>query len=172
MNAVTRPPLRFYCRGTALVQDPHAMSRAPSVNRNVGRRWQQLAPPVGVGPDAHPGTWVWAPTGEVEAIPHHNDLVDACRSGDLWAADEATAKACGVAFDPDFGNEPHQTMKDFKAGLPGLTIAERRAEKEAAEAAEKKAPEPKKHEPPSDHEPHFGEHEEASADDVGGRVDQ
>ena len=31
------------------------------------------------------------------------EYVKACKDGDLYAADEATAKACGVSFDPTFG---------------------------------------------------------------------
>lgn len=134
---MSRQRLRFYCRGTALVTDPGAQDRG--VRRFVGRAWRQIAPPVGVGPGAHPGTWVWAPTGEVEEIDFHYDLLQACRDGELWAADAATAATCRVPFDPDFGNEKFQTIRDFKAGHPGLTIKERR-EAEAAEAeAAKKA---------------------------------
>jgi hypothetical protein len=49
--------------------------------------------------------WAWVPTGEVEEVRPHNDLIKACKDGDLWAADEATALVCGVAFDPTFGGD-------------------------------------------------------------------
>ena len=136
---MSRPRLRFYCKGTALVTDPHAQDRG--LRRFVGRAWRQIAPPIGVGPNAHPGTWVWAPTGEVEDIDFHFDLLQACRDGELWAADEATAKTCGVPFDPDFGNEAFQTIRDFKAGHPGMTVKERRAALEAEAVAEQAAAE-------------------------------
>ena len=136
---MSRPRLRFYCKGTALITDPHAQDRG--LRRFVGRAWRQIAPPIGVGPNAHPGTWVWAPTGEVEEIDFHFDLLQACRDGELWAADEATAKTCGVPFDPEFGDEKFQTIRDFKAGHPGLTIRERRAAVEAEAVAEKAAAE-------------------------------
>jgi len=44
------------------------------------------------------------PSGVVEIEDthlHRQHVVE----GDLWAADEATAKACGVKFDPAFGND-------------------------------------------------------------------
>jgi hypothetical protein len=95
--------LRFYCRGQALVADVHAQERGK--RRFVGRRWQEVLP----------GRWGFCPTEQPEELPYHHDLAKACRDGDLWAADEATAKACGVPFDPDFGGEMAETIKAFKA---------------------------------------------------------
>lgn len=102
---MARPRLRFYCRGTALVTDVDAQARG--VRRCIGRRWQE----------ALPGQWAWAPTGKPQEVDYHPDLVKACFDGDLWPADEATAKVCKVSFDPLFGEEPTQTIKEFRAEL-------------------------------------------------------
>jgi hypothetical protein len=102
-----RPRLRFLCRGTAQVADPNAQLNGN--RRCIGRRWQEVVP----------GTWSWCPTDKADETDYHPDLVQACKEGDLWAADDATAKACGVAFDPTFGGETTQTIKDFKAQQSG-----------------------------------------------------
>ena len=135
---MSRPThLSFYCRGTAQVPDPVALMTR-GINRCVGRAWQQVAPPVGGdGPNAHPGTWTWIPTGKPDPVAYDFDLINAAKAGDLWPADAETAKACGLPFDPDCGNEPFQTIRDFKAGLPGLSLKERR-EAEEAETAKAK----------------------------------
>lgn len=95
--------LKFHARGTALVTDPIAQERG--VRRFVGRRWQEV----------EKGRWAWVPTEKPQEIDSHQDLIRATRDGDLWPADEATAIACGVGFDPLFGKEPTQTIRDFKA---------------------------------------------------------
>lgn len=95
--------LRFYARGTAQVTDVHAQERG--LRRCVGRRWQEV----------EKGRWAWCPSDKVDEVEYHHDLVKACKDGDLWPADEATAKACGVGFDPNFGSESTETIKDFKA---------------------------------------------------------
>lgn len=95
--------LKFYARGTALVSDPHAQERG--IRRFVGRRFQEVST----------GRWGWCPTEKGQETDPHPDLIRAVRDGDLWPADEATAKACGVGFDPTFGGERTQTIKDFKA---------------------------------------------------------
>lgn len=116
--------LRFYCKGTAQVPDPKALMLR-GINRCVGRHWQQVAPPVNAGPNAHPGKWTWIPTGKPDDVEFDFDLLDACRAGDLWPADQETADACGVPFDPTFGYEPFQTIADYRAGLPGKPIVPR-----------------------------------------------
>lgn len=95
--------LRFYARGTAQVTDPHAQERG--TRRCIGRRWQEV----------EPGRWSWVPTGEPQECDYHHDLAKACRDGDLWPADEATAKECGAGFDPTFGGEETETIRAFKA---------------------------------------------------------
>ena len=98
--------LRFYARGTALVADVHAQEHPTHPTRRfIGRRWQE----------ALPGRWAWAPTEAPQECDYHHDLVRAAKDGDLWPADEDTAKACGLAFDPDFGGEETETIKQWRA---------------------------------------------------------
>ena len=102
--------LRFYARGTAQVTDPHAQERG--VRRCIGRRWQEVTT----------GRWSWVPTDKPEECDYHHDLVKACRDGDLWPADQETAELLKLPFDPTFGAEPTQTIREFKAKTePGKT---------------------------------------------------
>lgn len=89
--------LRFYARGTACVPDPHGADSVPMRRRIVGRKHEQVSP----------GAWAWVPMpfGKPEEIAYHHDLKKAAGDGELWPADEETAKACGVPFDPTFGGE-------------------------------------------------------------------
>lgn len=95
--------LRFYARGTAQVTDPHAQERG--LRRCIGRRWQEV----------EKGRWAWVPTEKPQECDYHHDLAKACRDGDLWPADEETAAALGVGFDPSFGGERTETIREFKA---------------------------------------------------------
>jgi len=98
--------LRFYARGTALVADVHAQEHPTHpVRRFVGRRLQEVMP----------GRFGWCPTETPQELDYHHDLVRACKDGDLWPADEETAKACGVAFDATFGGEETETIKAWRA---------------------------------------------------------
>lgn len=101
--------LSFYARGTAQVTDPEAQDRG--VRRCIGRRWQEITT----------GRWSWCPTGKPQEVDYHHDLVKACKDGDLWPADIMTAQACGVPFDPTFGGEMTETIRDFKAKMPEAT---------------------------------------------------
>lgn len=97
--------LRFYARGTALVADVHAQEHPTHpVRRFIGRRWQEVLP----------GQWAWCPTEKPQECDYHHDLARACRDGDLWPADEETAKACGAGFDPEFAGEEHETIRKWK----------------------------------------------------------
>ncbi len=118
--------LRFYARGTALVTDPHAQDRG--VRRFIGRRWQEVLP----------GRWAWCPTGEPQAVAHHGDLVKAARDGDLWPADEETAKACGLPFSDAFDTETTETIKAFKAAKAAADAPPKKLEA-PAKTAEKSA---------------------------------
>jgi hypothetical protein len=46
-----------------------------------------------------------ATIGEVVELPNRFEYRQALKHGDLWAADEATAAAAGVAFDRTYGGE-------------------------------------------------------------------
>lgn len=99
------PPekLRFRARGTAMVQNHEQLEAG--VNAFVGRRFGPVA--------GKPGRYGFAPNGETEEVPYRAEYVKACADGDLWAADDETAKHCDhyakahklptVAFDPKFG---------------------------------------------------------------------
>jgi hypothetical protein len=106
--------LRVLARGTASVQDYEALgSGGPgSVNRFHG--WK-LAP---IGPQFHVLDELGKPTGRIDNLCHRvkqlgrivevSDRAEyrrALRDHDLWPADEATANAVGVKFDPKFGLE-------------------------------------------------------------------
>jgi len=53
----------------------------------------------------------WPSTGEPQELPYRAELAQAVREGDCWAADEATAAACGVTFDPTCGGELQEPEK-------------------------------------------------------------
>ena len=78
-------------RGDALLQDYEAMDAR--VKRFVGRKLVEV----------EPSKWGFVPTGESVSVPFRGEYVRAVQEGDLWAADAATAAACGVDFDPKFG---------------------------------------------------------------------
>jgi hypothetical protein len=99
------PPekLRFRARGTAMVQNFERLDAG--INSFVGRKFGPVKD--------KPGRHAFIPSGEVEEVPYRAEYVKACAEGDLWPADEETAKACdhyakshelpSVAFDPKFG---------------------------------------------------------------------
>lgn len=106
--------LRFYARGTALVADVHAQEHPTHpIRRFVGRRLQEVTP----------GRFGWCPTEEPQDLAYHHDLVRACKDGDLWPADDATAQACGVAFDATFGGEETETIKKWRAKANPAPVA-------------------------------------------------
>ena len=103
--------LRFRARGDKLVTDYGAME--DGVRRFVGRT---LNPHI--GPEfqdkSSPGKpmrrhAVFEPNVEADEIAfNHSHLAhyaEECRAGSIWAADEETARLCGVTFDPTFGGE-------------------------------------------------------------------
>jgi hypothetical protein len=87
--------LRFYARGTALVSDFDALDRPVPLRRFIGRRYTEITP----------DRWGFAPSGEADEVSARPEVIKAAIDGELWPADEATAKACGVKFDPKFGGE-------------------------------------------------------------------
>jgi hypothetical protein len=84
--------LRVKARGTALV--PNYELEAAGIRAFVGRKF---------GPADEPGRFGFAPLDEAVEVPNRAEYVKACTDGDLWAADEPTAKVCGVKFDSTFG---------------------------------------------------------------------
>ena len=99
--------LRVLARGSAMVPDFMRASRIAHDQPHafVGREWDgSLGDGVGTS-----GGWV--PLREptvIEQSAHpaaFNEFLLVLRNGDLWPADEATARMAGVRFDHDFGGE-------------------------------------------------------------------
>jgi hypothetical protein len=86
--------LRVRARGTSLV--PNHEAEEAGTRRFIGRKYAEVSP----------GQWGFEPTNAVEDVPNRPEYVKAVKDGDLWAADQATADACGVAFDGLFGAAP------------------------------------------------------------------
>lgn len=85
--------LKVLARGSAMVFD-HLSPR----HRYVGREWDASLASDGVAGG-------WRPLAEPSEVPADPEFVRALRDGSLWAADAATAKRAGVAFDPKYGGE-------------------------------------------------------------------
>jgi hypothetical protein len=105
--------LRFRARGTALVPNRSAWVSA-NTRAYVGRKAVDAAGQ----PGGQPGQLAWIPSGEAEEVDFHPKYKQACQSGDLWPADQETADACRVTFDPTFGGEAkaseRKTQEDWK----------------------------------------------------------
>lgn len=84
--------LRVRARGTALVHRLEAMNSSP--RQFVGRVWVEID-----------GKWGLKAVDEDCEIPFRAEYVSAVKSGELWAADQETASACGVPFDSTFGGQ-------------------------------------------------------------------
>lgn len=94
---------RFYARGTACVVDIDAQEAGRK--QFVGRKFQKVD-------EGH----AFVPKSEPAEVRLHPEYVRDCREGALWPADQATADACGVRFDPSFGGElPSETKATVKA---------------------------------------------------------
>jgi len=92
----TPSTLRFRARGTALV--PNHEHEAAGVRSFVGRKLIEVKP----------GVYGFDPTNSAVELPYRSEYVKYCRDGDLYAADAGTAAACGVEFDPAFGEAKAQ----------------------------------------------------------------
>ncbi len=77
-------------RGNALVQSIEGLSASP--RKFIGRQWVEV--------DGKHGSDV---TGESVEVRNRAEYRACVREGSLWAADEATARECGVTYDPAFG---------------------------------------------------------------------
>lgn len=87
--------LRFRARGTSLVQNLQKLDA--NIKSFIGRKFVEVSP----------GNYGFMPTGEADEVAYYAEYVKACKDGDLWAADEETAAACGVEFDDSFGAAPY-----------------------------------------------------------------
>lgn len=99
--------LNVLARGTAMVFDLER--HEAGVRRFVGRKHDRTLgfPDKDINGNVFMSGG-WPPShgpAEPDAVPSRAEYVSAVRDGDLWAADEATAKHCGVKFDALFGGE-------------------------------------------------------------------
>lgn len=99
--------LRVLARGAAMVFDlerhdagvrrfvgrKHDTSMGYAYRDEFGNEKKSGGWPASHGP-AHP-----------DEVPYRAEYVQALKDGDLWPADEETARAAGVKFDPKFGGE-------------------------------------------------------------------
>lgn len=99
---MTPKKLRFRARGQALVQNFERLDAG--IKSFVGRKFVQPEPDV----------FGFEPTNADEEVAYRAEYVKACKDGDLYPADEATAKACGVSFDPSFGVAPAKSADEPK----------------------------------------------------------
>lgn len=102
---MTPKKLRFRARGDALVQNFARLEAG--IKSFVGRKYVC----VNGDPSKEDAQWGFKPTGEDEEVAYAAEYVRACKEEALWAADEATAKACGVKFDSNFGESPKAKEK-------------------------------------------------------------
>lgn len=120
--------LTVRARGTALVSDFDALDRPKPLRRFIGRQYVQ---------DKVTGRWGFMPTGKPEQVRHRSEVLKAVRDGDLWAADEDTAKVCGVRFDPTFGEPPAPPAPASDVQLAAPTKATKKFKQEAGAAGGK-----------------------------------
>jgi hypothetical protein len=83
--------------------------------------------------EVSPGTWGWVASGAVEEIAYHRDIRKAVIDGDLWAADEATAKACGVPWDPKCGGDTEAAAAIASSGKVPTALKDLGGTKKAGE---------------------------------------
>src|SRR5690348_7889985 len=96
--------LKFLSRGNAMVFDLDLHD--VGVRRFIGRRHDKTVGFAGKDENGNPTmSGGWPSTSKPQEVPARGEYMMACKDGDLWAADEATAKYCGVKFDPKFGGE-------------------------------------------------------------------
>ena len=117
-----RETLRVRRKGTAMVPDYEAHTH---VRRFHG--WKH-DPTLGEEFVVHPGSMLpgetpgarkrhgaWVGHDEVREVPMSAEYLRHLRDGDLWPADQATAQAAGVPFDPTFGEpSPVVSLKPAK----------------------------------------------------------
>lgn len=120
------PALRVLPRGTAMVQDYGALVDAGD-RRFHGWKFDTTQGPEfvdkGDGKTKRHGGFV-RQTGAVVVIPPNSPYLTEykrhLRDGDLWAADQATADAAGVPFEPQFGGEHPEYVPPAKLATPAV----------------------------------------------------
>lgn len=118
--------LRVLARGDAMV--PVHSAHARGMSRFVGRVWDATAGDGVFTSGGHRRVREIVEIQQFEGIGRSNmdfnEHLKAVRDGDLWAADEATARLCGVKFDSKFGGEYDAVSEPAKApAAPAPTAA-------------------------------------------------
>lgn len=80
--------LRLLAKGEALL--PIFEKMGSGIRQFVGREYKEV----------EPGQWGFVPTSKSTEVPFRAEYVEAVRVGDADAADEETARACGVKWTP------------------------------------------------------------------------
>lgn len=123
--------LRLLARGSAMFPDLKAMEAG--ARRFIGRRND---PSLG-----NAGGWV-PHVDAVEVDTHFAEYQKAVRDGDLWPADEETARACNVEFDPKFGGEYDELAAAEKAAADKAAADAKTADATKAPKSAKKVDPP------------------------------
>lgn len=89
--------LRLKAAGEAMLPIFEKQSRG--IRQFVGREYREI----------EPGVFGFAPTSEPTEVPFRAEYVLAVRAGDAEAADEETARACGVKFGGDKSTSADET---------------------------------------------------------------
>ena len=102
--------LRVLPKGAAMVPNYEAQENTYGATRSfLGRPFDKEAgedfEEPGTRRALKQGAYVATPGTVVEVPDRAEYRLHVGRHKDLWAADQATADACGVAFDPQFGDE-------------------------------------------------------------------
>lgn len=124
--------LNVLSRGGILVLDVDYAQAAPTrgqrayVGRRTVRAWKVKDLPEGCPRHVHDNEFLEPGQAHIPhcafpsrkhpvAVPNTNYYRKQVKAGSLWPADEATALACGVAFDPAFGGEYPNLAKTAKS---------------------------------------------------------
>jgi hypothetical protein len=114
--------LRVLPKGSAMVANYEAQENIYSVTRSfIGRPFDREAGEDFLDPQTKvkrkTGAFVATPGAVVEVPNRAEYRLHVSRHKDLWAADQETADACGVAFDAKFGDEhpPETVAKSLRA---------------------------------------------------------
>lgn len=115
---------RFYAKGRMLVPDPSRRQSKGQSPQYVGRKRAMFDGQVGYPATKHPFEY---DEKRRELRDMDRRLVKRCRRGELWPADEATARACGVPPSPlrfDDGEWVLDPQPSPKPGSKGLESKE------------------------------------------------
>lgn len=103
-------PLRVYARSHAMVQDFERLEAG--IKKFFGWKLVQKAPPKDPTNPEDKGEWAFDMTDEVVEVPNKPEYRKCCQEGSLRPADEATAKACGMPFEPIAAHDTEAPLHD------------------------------------------------------------